>query len=189
MKPFQIIYVLVAGGVFVKIVITLIVVFIISILLIFKLVYSENRQESKEEKISFFMVIFISLAFSLIITGTIGLSIFALLGSTNIVNIIFSLNISTNQLIILAISFFVYLFILDDIIEFIVEYIIGKNIFYAIVLALIRIGIFYVIGNTVGLNQTVSITIATGVTFITLLIEVLFRLREKKTKRFKRRIK
>ena len=180
MKPFQIIYVLVAGGVFVKIVITLIVVFIISILLIFKLFYSENRQESKEEKMSFFMVLFLSLAFSLLITGTLGLSIFALIGSTNMVNIIFSLGISTNQLMILAISFFVYLFILDDIIEIIVEHIVGKNIFYSIVLVLTRIGIFYVIGNIVGLTQTVSITIAIGVTFITFLIEVLFRLRERK---------
>ena len=169
-----------------KIVITLIVIFIISFLLIFKFIYNENRKEPKEEKANIFMVIFISLFFSLLITGTLGLSIFVLIGSTNIVNIMFSLNISMNELIILAISFFVYLFFLDDILEIIVEHIVGKNIYYTIVLILIRIGIFYVIGNIVGLAQTVSITIATGVTFIIFLIEVLSHLRESnKQKNFK----
>ena len=121
------------------------------------------------------MVVFVSVFFSLIITGTIGLSIFAVLGTTNIVNIIFSLNINTNQLIALTISYFVYLFILDDIIGFILKYILGKNIIYTTILALIRIGIFHIIGYFVNLSHTVSLTIATGVALIILLIEVLSR--------------
>ena len=158
-----------------KIVITLIVVFIISFLLICKFIYSENKQEPKEEQGGFFMVVFVSGFFSLIITGTIGFSIFAVLGTTNIVNLIFSLNMNTNQIIALTISFFVYLFILDDIIGFILEYIFGKNIIYSTVLTFIRIGIFHIIGYFVGLSHTVSFTIATGVAFITLLLEVLSR--------------
>ena len=106
-----------------KIVIALIVVFIISFLLLCKFIYRENKQEPEEEQGGLFMVVFVSIFFSLIITGTIGLFIFALLGSTNLVNIIFSLNMNTNQLMIVAISFSIYLFILDDMIGFIVEYI------------------------------------------------------------------
>ena len=111
-----------------EIVITLLIVFILSFLLICKFIYSENKQEQKEEQDGLFLVVFVSVFFSLIITGTIGLSIFAVLGTTNIVNIIFSLNMNRNQLIALTISYFVYLFILDDIIGFIVKYIFGKNI-------------------------------------------------------------
>ncbi|WP_062052609.1 hypothetical protein [Bacillus sp. JCM 19034] len=162
-----------------EIFLTLIVVFIISFLLIFKFVYSGNKKETEEEKMNFFMVIFVSVALSLIITATIGLVIFALLGSTSIVNRIFSLNISKNQLAVITISFFVYLFTLDSFIEITVKYIIGKNIFYVIVLLFIRIGIFYLIGKIISLNQTISITIAIGVALIILLIETLYYLRER----------
>ena len=85
----------------------------------------------------------------------------------------------SNQLIALTISFFVYLFVLDDIIGFIVEYILGKNIIYPTVLTFIRIGIFHIIGYFVGLSHTVSLTIAAGVAFIILFIEGLSRWREK----------
>ena len=160
-----------------EIVITLLIVFILSFLLICKFIYSENKQEQKEEQDGLFLVVFVSVFFSLIITGTIGLSIFAVLGSTNLVNIIFSLNMDSHQLIALTISYFVYLFILDDIIGFIVKYILGKNIIYTTILALIRISIFHIIGYFVGLSHIVSLTIATGVAFITLLVEVLSRSR------------
>ena len=160
-----------------EIVITLLIVFILSFLFICRFIYSENKQEPKEEQGGLFLVVFVSVFFSLIITGTIGLSIFAVLGTTNIVNIIFSLNMNTNQLIALTISYFVYLFILDDIIEFILKYILGKNIIYTTILTLIRIGIFHIIGYFVDLSHTISLTIATGVAFIILLIEVLSRSR------------
>ena len=146
-----------------EIVITLLIVFILSFLLICKFIYSENKQEQKEEQDGLFLVVFVSVFFSLIITGTIGLSIFAVLGSTNLVNIIFSLNMDSHQLIALTISYFIYLFILDDIIGFIVKYILGKNIIYTTLLALIRISIFHIIGYFVGLSHKVSLTIATGV--------------------------
>lgn len=155
----------------------------ISFLLIFNFIYSQNRKESKKEKISLFMVILITTLFSLIITATMALFLFILLGSTSIVTILFSLHIGKNQLVILAISFFVYLFIFANFIEFPVKYIIGSSIYYVLVLALIRISIFYLIGNAVGLSQTVSITIATGVTFITVLIEVLYHLKQKNNRK------
>ena len=160
-----------------EIVITLLIVFILSFLFICKFIYSENKKEPKEEQGGLFLVVFVSVFFSLIIAGTIGLSIFAVLGTTNLVNIIFSLNIDTNQLIALTISFFVYLFVLDDVIGFIVKYIFGKNIIYMTILTLIRIGIFHIIGYFVGLSHTTSLTIAIGVAFITLLIEGLSRWR------------
>lgn len=158
---------------------TLIIVFITAFLLLFRFIYRGNKQETEDEKINFFMVIFVSMALSFVITATISLVIFALIGSASIVNVIFSLNVSKNQLVVLAISFLVYLFIIEKIIEITVKYIIGKNIFYVIVLVFIRIGIFYLIGKIIGLNQIINITIALGVAFIIMLIEVLYYLREK----------
>ncbi|MCM3584705.1 hypothetical protein M3182_02965 [Mesobacillus maritimus] len=162
-----------------KIVITLLIVFLITFLLIFAFIFRSNKQESEEEKTSGFMVIFVSILFSLVITGTIGLILFAIFGSTSLVNSLFSLHISTNQLVVVTIAFFIYLFTLDNLLEWIVKWIIGKNLFYTSLLAFLRIGIFYAIANLVGLTQNVSITIAAGVAFILLFIEVSYEWRKK----------
>src|SRR5690625_3980774 len=102
---------------FMKIFISLLVVFIISFLLLFKLVYSGNREESEDEKLIFLLVILVSFLLALLPTATIGLILFVVLGSVSTVNMFFSLNISLNQLIVLAISFLVYLFTIDSIVE------------------------------------------------------------------------
>lgn len=162
-----------------KIVITLFVAFIISFLLIFTFVYRGNKQEPEKEKDGLVMVTFVSVMLALLPTVLIGIILFILLGSANTFNMIFSLDISTNQLIVLAISLLIYLFTIDSIIEIIMKYILGKNIFFYSILLLIRIFAFYVIGRLIGLNETVSITVAAGVTFIILLIETLYILREK----------
>lgn len=162
-----------------KIFISLLVVFIISFFLVFKLVYSGNKEETEEEKLNFFLVIFVSFLLALLPTAAIGLMLFVLLGSANTVNMVFSLNINLNQLIVLTISFFVYLFTIDSIIEIVVKHILGKNIFYYSMLLLIRIGAFYLIGDLVGLTQTINVTFSIGVALLILFIEILYNLREK----------
>lgn len=162
---------------FVNIVVSLLIVYTISFLLIFRFIFSKNRKESEGEKISNLMVVFLSAAFSFIITAFIGLVIFALVGSTSIVNFIFSLDISMNQLVILAISFLIYLVTLDDLVEFALKYIVGRQTYYEIILVLIRIIIFYIIGYVVGLNETESIIIAVGVSLISIVLKALFQMR------------
>lgn len=162
-----------------KIFISLLVVFIISFILLFKLVYSGNKEESREEKLNFFLVILVSFLLALLPTAAIGVVLFVILGSANTVNMVFSLNISLNQLIVLAISFLVYLYTIDSIVEIVVKHILGKNIFYYSVILLIRIGAFYVIGDLIGFTQTVSGIVATGVALIIFLIEILYNLRKK----------
>lgn len=162
-----------------KIFISLLVVFIISFFLVFKLVYSGNKEETEEGKLNFFLVIFVSFLLALLPTAAIGLMLFVLLGSANTVNMVFSLNINLNQLIVLTISFFVYLFTIDSIIEIVVKHILGKNIFYYSMLLLIRIGAFYLIGDLVGLTQTINVTFSIGVALLILFIEILYNLREK----------
>src|SRR5690625_3738981 len=162
-----------------KIFISLLVIFIISFLLLFKLVYTGNKEESQDEKLNFFLVVLVSFLLALLPTAAIGIILFVILGSANTVNMLFSLHISLNQLVVLAISFFVYLFTIDSIVEIVVKHIVGKNIFYYSVILFTRIGIFYIIGNLVGLIHRVNVIFSTGVALIILLIEVLYNLREK----------
>ncbi|RYG72942.1 hypothetical protein EU245_08345 [Lentibacillus lipolyticus] len=162
-----------------KIVISLIVVFIMSFLLILKLVYSGNKQEPEEEKLGFFLVVLVTVMLTLLPTAVIGLVLFVLIGSANTVNMIFSLDLSANQLIVLAISFLVYSFTIDSIMEILVKHIVRKHLVYYSALLLIRTGAFYVIGKVIGLDQKVSFIIAAGVSLIILLMESLYNLREK----------
>lgn len=162
-----------------KIFISLLVIFIISFLLLFKLVYTGNKEESQDEKLNFFLVVLVSFLLALLPTTAIGIILFVILGSANTVNMLFSLHISLNQLVVLAISFLVYLFTIDSIVEIVVKHIVGKNIFYYSVILFTRIGIFYIIGNLVGLIHRVNVIFSTGVALIILLIEVLYNLREK----------
>lgn len=156
-----------------------IVIFLISFILLFVFFHKENKLESEEEKSSFIMMIVMAILFSLIITIASGLFFLAIIGSTSIVNTVFSLDISLNQLVILSLAFLAYIFILDDIVIFIFEFLIGKKFLLTIIIILVRTIAFYWIGLLNGLNQNVSFTLAIGVAIIVLVIESLNNLREK----------
>ncbi|MFS0647162.1 hypothetical protein [Siminovitchia sp. 179-K 8D1 HS] len=162
-----------------KIIVSLIVVFLISFSLIFILVFKGNQKEPEQEKLNFFLVILVTFLIALFPTAAIALILFALFGSVSAVNMLFSLHISKNELIMLAIALIVYLFTIDNLIEVIVKHIIGKNILYFMIMLLIRILASYAIGKAIGINQTNSFMISSGVAFIILLIEVLYHLRER----------
>ena len=159
------------------IIITLSIVFFISFMLIFKLVYSGNKEESEKEKLGFFGVIFVVFLLALLPTATIAFFLFVLLGSTNAINTLFSLQISTKQVVFLAISLLVYLFSIDSIIEIVVKHIVGQRVFYFFIMMLIRILASYAIGLFIGLNQNNSLIIAAGVSLIIFLFEVLYFLK------------
>lgn len=161
------------------IIISLAVVFFISFMLIFKLVYSGNKDEPENEKLSFFGVIFVVFSLALLPTGAVAVVLFVLVGSTNAINILFSLQISTNQVIFLAIAIFIYLFSIDFIVEIVMKYIVGQRLVYFFVIMLIRILAFYAIGLFIGVNQNNSLIIAVGVSIIIFLFEVLYFLKTK----------
>ncbi|MBO0992552.1 hypothetical protein [Bacillus sp. SD088] len=163
-----------------KILVLLMIVFSISFLLIYTIVYKENKKEDREKKLNGFGLLFVACLLALAPTAVIALVLFVLLSSTSAVNMLFSLQISTKQLIILVISFIIYWFSLDSLIEIIVKHIVGKNPFYYILLLCIRIFAAYTIGLFIGLNQLNNFAIATGATMIVLLIEILYELHEKK---------
>jgi len=151
-----------------KIVLTLTVVFIMAFLFIFLIVYRGNKEEKIEEQMNGLLITFVSFMLALLPTIVIAVILFALLGSANVVNELFSLEISLNKLMMLSIAFLLYLFTVDFIVEVIVKYMIGKNFLYYVVMLLARISLFFIISAFVGLNDKVSILFATGVAFIVL---------------------
>lgn len=148
------------------------VIFIILFLLLFIWIYKSEKEEIKRKKGKIFAVIGTAFILALAPIVAIVLVLLALFGSTNIANTIFSLNISTTQLMFLTISLFIYLYTIDSFISVLVEHIIGKkDIFHLIALLLIRILAFYMIGLVFGLNQTSDFIIALIVSFIIFFVE------------------
>src|SRR5699024_3028391 len=95
---------------------------------------------------------------------------FILLGSTNVINVIFSLDISTKQIIILAAILLVYLFTIDNVFEIACELLVGKNMASILVMLLIRIFVFYLIMLLIGSNQKSGFTMAIGVAMLIALL-------------------
>jgi len=158
------------------------VVFSILFLFIFKFIHHENKTERESERLSFFGVIFVACMIALIPSVVIVLILFALFGSTISVNLLFSLGISNNQLIIFGVCLFAYLFSIDSVIAIIIKYLIGKSYFYLLIIMLTRVFAFYMIGLLIGLDENTSFIISAGVASIIFIIEVLYRLSRKKEK-------
>lgn len=113
-----------------KIVISIMSVFMISFLLISTFVYKNNKKEPEEKRGGLLLVIVTAFFLALAPTVVIALILFVLLGSVATVNMLFLLQISTKQLILISISLLVYLFSIDSMIEIAIKHILGKNIFY-----------------------------------------------------------
>ena len=148
------------------------VIFILSFLLLFWFIHHENKKEENKDR-SLTLVV-VAILFSVIITFVFALFLFLILGSTSIIDAIFSLNINTNQLIVIGISFLIYWITIDNIFEKFFEYLLGENIYAILSLALSRVASFYIIGIIIKLNEVINMTISLGVSFILLATEVLY---------------
>lgn len=155
------------------------VVFIISFLLIFTFIYKDNKKEPVEKRGNLFLVIVTAFLLALAPTVVFALFLFVILGSSSVVNMLFSLHISTKLLILLSVFLLIYLFTVDSIIEIILKHILGKNMFYMIILLLIRMLAFYAIGLAIGVKQPSSFKIAIGVSLIIFVLEILYGMNEK----------
>ncbi|MFD1362821.1 MULTISPECIES: hypothetical protein [Lentibacillus] len=150
-----------------------IILFVILFLFLSIWIYKGTKKEREETKANLFHVIGTAFILAMAPTVAITLVLLALFGSTNVANTVFSLNISTSQLIFLTISLFLYLYTIDSFICVLVEHIMGNNIFNHIALLLIRILAFYGIGLIFGLSQTSNFLIAIVVACIVFFIEYL----------------
>ena len=155
-----------------KIVIFLSVIFILIFILLFWFIHHENKKE--KEKDSLLTLIIVATLFSVILTVVFVFFLFLIIGSTSVIDTLFSLNINTNQLITVGISFLIYWLTVDNIIEKFFEYLLGENTYAILSLALARMAAFYIIGIILNLNDTINMTISIGVSLILLVIEMLF---------------
>jgi len=161
-----------------KISIFLSVIFIISFLLLFWFVRHKNEKE--ENKDGLITLVIVSVIFSLIITSVFAFFLFVIIGSTSVIDKMFSLNLTTDQLLLIGISFLIYWLTIDNIFEKLFEYMLGESIFAVLFLALSRIVSFYIIGITIKLNEPVNMAVSIGVPLIILAIDTLYYFKNNK---------
>ncbi|AIF42871.1 hypothetical protein X953_06280 [Virgibacillus sp. SK37] len=161
---------------------TLFILYTVTFLLMFIFIYRSNKNETGEEHMGLVMVTVVSALLALAPTALFAIILFALVGSANVVDRVFSLHVNITDIIFFSIGVLVYLFTIDSIIEAIVKYLVGKNGFDHAIVLLTRVGAFYFIGLFIGLDQTSSFVIGGGVATIILVLELLFKLRKNKQK-------
>lgn len=155
-----------------KIAIFLTVIFILTLMVLSTFFYHTKKKQTKKDNILVLMIT--AVLFSLLITMVIALLLLIVIGSASAVDIVFSLNISRDQLVIIGIAFLIYLLTLDHLIEKILEFFYGKNLLQTTALAFTRIAIFYVIGILIHISQEMIWTISIGVSVILWLLDVLY---------------
>lgn len=160
-----------------KILLFLSVICILSFFLLFWFMHHVNKKEDKKD--SLLALIVVAILFSVIITFVFAFFLFLIIGSTRVIDTLFSLNISTNQLIVIGISFLIYWLTIDNIFEKVFEYLFGENIYAILSLALSRVAALYIIGIIIKLNIATNMTISIGVSLIFLVIEVLYFLKKR----------
>lgn len=162
------------------ILIVLLIIFLASFIFSLVFCYQQNLKEPYEESLKLPALIFVSLTLALAPTFVIGLIFLIVLGSTTTTNIIFSLNLQTDQLLFIAIFFFIYLCTIDTVIDMVLEMLIGKS-FVPYLQMPIRMFFFYGIGVLNGLPVHINFWLSFGVSFLVSFIEFLYdgRIREK----------
>ncbi|MFJ5770063.1 hypothetical protein [Psychrobacillus sp. NPDC093180] len=155
-----------------KIGIFLAVIFILLFGFLFWFVHHENKKEN--EKDNLLTLVIIAILFSMILTAIIAFFLFLIIGSANVMNTLFSLNLNSSQLILIGISYLIYWMTADNIIEKFFEYLWGENIYAILSLAVARIATFYIIGIILNLDIAINMTISIGISVILLGIDLLF---------------
>lgn len=162
-----------------ELIVFLIFIFIISISLIFPMVFKGERKEKPDDKASIWLVSFVSFLLALLITAIFGGLALVLLGTLNVANVMFSIDVWASKLIVLTVCYFIYLFTIESVPETIINFLISIKLFQQILLALVRILVFGMIAALVGLNYEQSLLIATGSAIVLLIIELLYDFKQK----------
>ncbi|ADU29535.1 hypothetical protein [Evansella cellulosilytica] len=160
------------------IILTVVAVYTIIFLLIVAFIHCQNKREQEERKMNLFLLFIVSGILSLAPTSVIVIILFAILGSANIVDMVFSLDLSMNQLIKVTIFILIYLFTLDSLIEKVVHIMTRKNVVSHILVMLFRTFVFFFIGIFIGISQINSLVISIGISFIILMLEAMYHYRK-----------
>ena len=104
----------------------------------------------------------------MMITFVFAFFLFLIMGSTNSIETIISLNIYPNQLIVNNKSFLIYWHTIEKIFKKFFEYLLGENIYAILSLALSRVASFYILGIKIKLRELINIKISKSVSLIVL---------------------
>lgn len=139
--------------------------------------YRSNKKDT--DKKSTLIIMLAAGLFALLFTLILGFFYLLIMGSTVVIDSLFTLQINPTQLMKLAIFYLLYWLILDTFFEGLGEHLLGKNFLARMFIALFRMVIFYLIGNFIGLTMGDNLILSIGVAFILLAIDLLYLLRKK----------
>ena len=117
----------------------LISVFAVSFLLFFIFINRGNRRESEEERLSIPMTGFVAFILSVIPVFIAAFFLFVVFGSANVINMLFSLEISKSQLLLLSTIYLIYLFSLDNLFQVLIKVITNNVFLFYLILLWLRI--------------------------------------------------
>ena len=147
------------------------VFFVLFFLLLFWFFQHANKKEDKKD--SFLVLLAMSIFFSLVLTLVVAFFLFLIIGSTSVLDRVFSLNITNKQLVVIGITYFLYCFTLDNFFEFLFDYLFGKSIYALGYLTLSRMAAFYIIGILINLNNEINTVISIGLSLIFLVVNLI----------------
>lgn len=157
-----------------KLSIFLIGLFVLLFSLWFAFAYHENKKEKNKD--SLWMLIVVAILLAIIVMILLVFFLFVVIGSVSTVDLIFSLNIHTEQLFIIGVAFLIYFITIDFVLEVVFEGIFGKNMYQLTALALTRVAAFYYIGIFIHSNRNIIFTVAVGISVIFTLLDALYLL-------------
>src|SRR5690625_3737904 len=86
------------------------VIFIISFVSLFMWIRKANREDPKDERMNILLTIFVAGVLALLLTGVAVFFWFMFLGSANVVNSLFSLQLSKKELILMSTVYLAFIF-------------------------------------------------------------------------------
>src|SRR5699024_805030 len=91
------------------------VIFIISFVSLFMWIRKANREDQKDERMNILLTIFVAVVLALLFTGVAVFFWFMFLGSANVVNSLFSLQLSKKELILMSTVYLAFIFTIDNV--------------------------------------------------------------------------
>lgn len=96
-------------------------------LFVFKMIYSGEKKEIKANNKKVFSAIGAAFILAFAPTLAFGFILFVLFGSATFISTTFLLNFGTNKIALLVIALYIYLYTIDNIIEFAINYVLGRH--------------------------------------------------------------
>src|SRR5699024_3774080 len=106
------------------------VMFIISFVSLFMCNRNVNREDQKDDRMNILLIIFVAGVLALLFTGVAVFFWFMFLGSANVVNSLFSLQLSKKELILMSTVYLAFIFTIDNVFKMMVKLLTSKILMF-----------------------------------------------------------